>query len=370
MPKKQKSGLYRTKIKIGIKPDGSPLNKWISGKTKAELERNRAAAVAYYITGEAARSDVLFGNYAVEWYRTKKEPVIRAGTRRNYRTIMNNYVLPAFGARNIRAISSIDVQRYLNTLAGKDRFVISAVSSCIHAILESACADGYIKINPADHVTLPKAAEAGTKEALPAEHRKIVERVAAEHKHGEILGILYYTGMREAEMRGLRWEDIDFVNGLIRIERIYSDPAKSYAPPKTKTSVRTVPLVEPLRAILAPLRGLPGVPILSQDDGRSPLSRSMMMRHWRLLMNACGFDQAMYTPHQFRHTYATILYERGVDPYSAMRLLGHANIKMTMDIYTHLQSEKMAEVSDQLNGIFTDSCKKVAQSKNAETENG
>ena len=67
MPSKQKNGLYRTKIKIGVDADGKDIVKWISGKTKAELEKARQEVIARYIDCTALNEDRLFGEYAVEW---------------------------------------------------------------------------------------------------------------------------------------------------------------------------------------------------------------------------------------------------------------------------------------------------------------
>ena len=74
MPKKQKSGLYRTKIKIGVDAQGKDINKWVSGRTMAELEDAKREARAYYIEGSALQTDQLFGAYATTWYHVRKEP--------------------------------------------------------------------------------------------------------------------------------------------------------------------------------------------------------------------------------------------------------------------------------------------------------
>lgn len=93
MPKKQKSGLYRTKIKIGVDAQGKDINKWVSGRTMAELETAKQEARAYYIDG-APQRDVLFGAYAVEWFKVKRLPRIKAGTAEVYRTLMNTHISP------------------------------------------------------------------------------------------------------------------------------------------------------------------------------------------------------------------------------------------------------------------------------------
>ena len=72
MAKKQESGLYRTKVKIGVDAQGKVLYKWISGKTKKELEEERQQVIAHYITGDGMQQDQLFGVYAQKWFKAKK----------------------------------------------------------------------------------------------------------------------------------------------------------------------------------------------------------------------------------------------------------------------------------------------------------
>lgn len=71
------------------------------------------------------------------------------------------------------------------------------------------------------------------------------------------------------------------------------------------------------------------------------------------------------TPHCIRHNYATVYWERGIDPYTTtMRLMGHSSIKTTMDIYAHLNEKQMARISQKIDGLFEKlSCTKVAQTE-------
>lgn len=97
MPTKQKSGLYRTKVKIGVNADGKDIFKYVSGRTKKELEDAKREVIAHYISGETTASDCLFGEYAVKWYKTKIEPNLAASSCESYRTALNKDITPVFG---------------------------------------------------------------------------------------------------------------------------------------------------------------------------------------------------------------------------------------------------------------------------------
>ena len=92
MPKRKTP--YRSKVKIGVDAAGKPINKWIQGRTRADLEQARKAVIAYYITGTALADDRLFGDYASEWYHVRKEPTASASTRESYRTALNKDLFP------------------------------------------------------------------------------------------------------------------------------------------------------------------------------------------------------------------------------------------------------------------------------------
>lgn len=110
MPTKQKSGLYRTKVKIGTNEHGREIVKWVSGKTKKELEDAKREVVERYIGGHDTKNDRLFCDYASEWYHVRKEPFISASTRNCYSTILNRHLLPNFGDRNLRSFRMVELQ--------------------------------------------------------------------------------------------------------------------------------------------------------------------------------------------------------------------------------------------------------------------
>lgn len=176
MPKKQKSGLYRTKIKIGVDAQGKDINKWVSGRTMAELEEAKREARAYYIDG-APQRDVLFGAYAVEWFKVKRLPRIKAGTAEVYRTLMNTHILPAFGDRQMRAISAHDVQAWLDGFKGVSSSQIDKLYMLIRAIFQSAYAAGAVSRDPTAGLAKPIPRKKG----IPACADGVRNRIHIDH---------------------------------------------------------------------------------------------------------------------------------------------------------------------------------------------
>lgn len=374
MSKKQKSGLYRTKVLIGVDREGKPVNKYISAKSKAELEDKKRKTVEYYIDSSGMEKDVLFGEYAEEWFEKRKSIGISASSRQSYRTALSKNILPAFGMRHLRAIRPMELQQFLNQFAGMSVTKITVVTSALKGIFRSACADRILQSDPSAYLRKPPAAKATEKRALTAEERERIREVCHVHPQGVYLAVMYYLGVRPGEARGLMWSDIDWQSNVVRIVRDidYKDH-NAVGELKTLKSRRNVPLPEPLREILMPLRGLPNLFIISGELNHAvPLAKTSSERLWVELMASAGMVEPvpcemkkryrngdirneyvpLITPHMLRHNYITMCWENGFDPYTTMKLVGHSSIKTTMDIYTHLSDKQMEIAREQVSKMF------------------
>lgn len=382
MPTKQKSGLYRTKIKIGVDANGKDVVKWISGKTKKELEDTKREVIAHYIVGQASAPDRLFGEYAVEWFHAVKAPGLSPSSLESYRTALNRDILPELGERNLRAISATELQQLVNDFAGMSATKIAVVCATLNDIFESACANHILLNNPMAHIRKPKASPPEEKRPLTDEERRAIERVCAERADALYLALMFYLGLRPGEARGLQWGDIDWSAGSVHIQRDidYKDHGR-VGNVKTRKSNRVIPLPDALRAILSAVRGMPTMFIVHGVKGGA-LAKTSAERLWTELMLACDMATPVegstpyrasdirskwkpsITPHTIRHNYATMCWESGIDPYTTMRLMGHSSIKTTMDIYTHLNDRQLQNMAAKVEIVFgKQSCTKVAQTE-------
>lgn len=363
---------YRSKVKIGVDANGKDIVKYIQGYTRAELARARKEVIAIYITGEAPAADRLFGDYAVEWFRVRKEPFISASSREAYRTALNKHLFPVLGDRNLRAITPLELQELLNGFAGKSKSLITSILATLRGIYGAALADRIVTRDPTERLVRPPATPTAVKPALTAEQRAALAAACASEPMGHYLALLYYLGCRPGEARGLMWQDVDWDRGLVHITRDIDYKASGQPGAlKNKASDRHVPMPAPLRAILQPLRGLPDTYIAHAQSGADkPLPKSSADRLWVNLMASAGLAVAapddgkfekydprhklrpLITPHALRHNYITMCWEHGLDPYETMKLVGHASITTTMDIYTHLSEAQMSKTAAKLDDMF------------------
>lgn len=384
MATKQKSGLYRTKVKIGTNEHGKEIVKWVSGKTRKELEDAKREVVERYIGGHDTKNDRLFSDYASEWFHVRKEPFISASTRNCYSTILNRHLLPNFGDRNLRSFRTVELQTYLNGFAGQSKTQITMIRLALHAIFDAAVADGILDRNPAENLRMPEITPPAEKEALSDQQRARIEALFTTHRYGAYIATMYYTGMRPGEVRGLQWGDIDFKANVIHVQRDVDYAANGKAGAlKTRAADRYIPISEALRSILYPRRMASGAFVFPGKDGK-PLSSSTAQRMWLELMRDCGMVEAvedgqkayyskgdirgqyraLITPHAMRHNFITMCWENGIDLFITMKLVGHADYQTTRNIYTHLSRVHLDSAAEELNAMFEkQSCTKVAQAK-------
>lgn len=372
MAKKQKSGLYRTKVKIGVAPDGKDIVKWISGATKTELEQARSTVIKHYILGEGIKEDWLFGEYAVHWFKVHKAPSLSPASYESYRTALNKEILPEFEKRQLRAITAADVQEFINRYANMSATKITYTLAALRGIFRQACADSIISKDPTRYVKKPKASVAKEKHIITEDERKIIMQVCERHEHGAYIACMYYLGVRPGEARGLMWGDFDWNQNLVHIQRDIDFKAGGYAGAlKTASSNRYIPIPAALQRLLKPLEGSSGDFLFKGEISGAALSKTTSDRMWVSVMAECGLVQELeegaykyregdirlrfkplFTPHTLRHNYITMCWENGIDAYTTMKLVGHKSIKTTMDIYTHLSNKQMQQAAAQVNKMF------------------
>ena len=325
---KNKKGLWTQQVTI------NGVRKVFSSKTKKDL----MLKIAKYKNEETFHTPK-FRTIADEWAEWKQDKISR-GTWRCYNAPLAE-ILSVFGDHEIGSVTGKDVQKYINSLdlSYKSTMTRKGIISQIYdyAILEK---DMDLK-NPCLRIRVDKRLPRGHRNALTKDEIDEIKRSSA----GEFLvaPLILYTGLRIGEALALQYQDVDFRKKIIHvtkaIDHIGNRPVVSTT--KTENGVRDIPLLPQLEALL-PKKKPPTDYIVS---GEKPLTKSALDKRWKKWEKD---HDVRFDRHSIRHTYATILFESGVDVKSAQRLLGHANFSTTMDIYTHLSDQHLREATDKL----------------------
>lgn len=319
---------------------------------------------------------VTFGEVAESWHAVTWD-TLEDGTKACYASHYNRAVA-RFEDTPIEDITSADVQNHLDwlKLQGYAKSTIQKQKIMYRMLFRHAiiCEDfpRTIKTNPVDNVKIPKGAKPPKKREAPED--EIVRQIRARATMaywGVFALFLMATGLRRGEALAIQWGDIDFKRRVIDIRKsasYYSGAAKIQEP-KTEAGIREIPLLAPLEAVLHRPRAAKNTDyVFPGENPAKPMPVSTYRRRWLHYCKDMGFVSTTteerisktkrkytvthykptLTAHVLRHGYATLLFEAGVDVYTAQHLLGHSDVETTIGIYTHLRDEKKKNSLDKL----------------------
>ena len=170
-----------------------------------------------------------------------------------------------------------------------------------------------------------------------AEQAKIAEQYAMKHGRYDIV-LLMHTGLRRSELLGLQWGDLDFEKKLLHIQRAVTQTKGGILidKPKTKTSIRAIPISDFVVAILEKIERT-GLYVITGKHPNEPMKPHTYADHFSDFMKRMQKETGLpiLTPHELRHTFGTLLRENDVDIYTIQKVLGHSDITVTSGIYVH-----------------------------------
>lgn len=311
---------------------------------------------------------------------------IRPTTKRSYSTLIEMYLKPYFGTQKVQTISPEAIERFRFELTEglpspvADAFVarrlcanpswsqarakqlaarmkpgartINKTLTLLTMILNYACRHRWCDYNAAEHVErLPATANVNaTVDAnilSPEEVRRLIDAMP-ESVYRLIVQTAIFTGMRQGEILGLQWGDIDWNSRQIHVRRAWKEGA--FTEPKTRNSVRRVDLPEFLVLELKRWRlhcPKSGLDLVFPNGAGKPESHSnLLQRGFYPALRRVGLRKIRF--HDLRHTYASLMLAKGEDIVRVSRMLGHASPTITLNVYAHLLPREHYGSADRL----------------------
>ena len=334
---------YRERVQIGQDADGNAIYQTVSGNTKQELHIAIVQAIIQITPEMAAQPTIstcpLFGQFATNWYEVFKEPTIKPKTRHGYKTRLHAHIIPAFGDKRLDEVTKEDIQRFMNALAKCDisKSYAGDILCNIRQIFDAAIDDEHIRKNPARAKSVKNpCTKVEKRRALTEDEWLDVVAHIPDLKNindRRFMALLSYTPLRPGEVYGLRWEDIDMKNCLIRVERAvaFASNDRIEGDTKTEAGVRTIPLDYDLELLLEQDRDIGFIMVKKDGTPYSPQTHTCAWKRIKKTINLYGM-----TPYNWRHTYCTAAIGEGVPDKTVQTLMGHKDPRMTMR-YTHTQ---------------------------------
>ena len=292
------------------------------------------------------------GEYLDRWLADSVSDTVKATTFERYEQITRLHLKPALGRVKLKALTPAHVRGLYREKqqAGLSARTVRYIHTALHKALKQAVMDGLIPRNATEAVKPPQPTREEMRPLTP-EQAKLLLQVA--HESGDRLEALYvlaiHTGLRQGELLGLKWDDVDLDDGSLQVRRTLAITKNGFVftSPKTSGSRRSVKLTrratEALRSHLERQLGeIDRVGSLWSENGLifasetgEPLDRRAVTKlKFKPLLKRAGLPEIRF--HDLRHTCATLLLTRNVNPKIVSEMLGHSTIAITLDTYSHV----------------------------------
>ena len=262
------------------------------------------------------------------WYTTYKEGKLKKSTLRDYRLYIDKFILPALGNVKLNELDGLELQEFINSI--KRPNMKKKIAFLLRSALEKAKKTRKIYYNPFDSVELPKSKSRPYKPLEFAMQEKVLAR--ANERYGNAFRFLLCTGLRAGEFLALDfYKDINRAKRLIYVTKTLDTDTGEVHSPKTETSYRAVPYVQDLDDVIDYL------------CTQKYTYYGLRLYFSRLYKKMRLFG---YNLHTFRHTFVSVCCAAGMRPKTVQSIVGHSDINLTLNLYTHVLKKGSSFVLD------------------------
>ncbi len=360
-------GLWVGAVHLGYR-DGKRRRKIVYGKTRREVQEQAAVtlrAVQQGLPVPTERQTV--AQYLTAWLVTARASV-RPSTYRSYADTIRLHIIPTLGGGQLAKLSPGQIQDLLDAklASGLSPRTVGIVHAVLRQALGQAYRWGIVPRNVASVVTPPRVARTEVRPFDPDQARAFLAAMRGDRLEG-LYTVAIACGLRQGEALGLRWQDVDMDAGTLRVRHSLQriDGTLQLVEPKTERSRRSVSLpgvvVSALREhrvrqleerLLAGSRWRDGDYVFPSTIG-TPLDGVTVTHRFQDALKRLGLPHQRF--HDLRHACASLLLAQGVSPRVVMETLGHSQISLTMNVYSHVIPALQRDAADRMDALLTGS---------------
>lgn len=375
--RKRADGRWEARVDLGRGLDGKRRQKSVFGATEGAVITKLKTLHGRTVSGHVLTTgSPTVRVYLDDWFASHRD-TWRPSTCRGYRDAIDRYLVPAFGPVRLEHLTPMAIQRWLTTHKtehGARRRIVIA-----HAVLRSALADAkrlqLVAVNAAELVRVPKP-KARPIVPFSVEQASAFLTAAKTHRLEALFSVALACGLRLGEATGLRWQDVDLATGELRIRQQLQVVDGAVVPQalKTEKSQRTLMLPDVCLTALRTHRttqlkerlkagprwvdtGLVFTTYRTYKDGKGLTKQVGAALHPRnvtrvldAILTAATLPHVRF--HDLRHSAASLLLASGVELVEVSKLLGHSELRITADLYTHLQQQTAAKAARVMDAIL------------------
>lgn len=353
---------------------GQPKRASVYGDTQRECRQKLTAALKAVDEGTYRKGGKRYtvAEWMAEWistYCTTLKPM----TVEDYQRKTEKYITPNIGAVRLSALTPMQVQRFCNRLSegyGDQKPLspksVKNIHGILHSGLKQAVMAGVLASNPADNTRLPKVRKPELKPLMDDNITRFLEVIKGD-RFERLYIVDLFSGLRQSELLGLRWEDIDLEAGEITVRRqlqkersgghyLFVDETKN-----GKTRVVTIPpsvvkVLRQQRAAQAEWKLAAGEAwsndynLVFTDEMGGHLKHDTVYRHFKSLAKKIGMGETRF--HDLRHSCAIMALQAGCSVKAVQEQLGHYSSAFTMDVYAAVSDTMKKDTQDRMEQLF------------------
>jgi len=367
--RKRKDGRWEGRYTAGHDANGKAIYKNVLGKTQAEVKEKLKRAIEENKGLDIVKAgQYTLGQWMDVWFENYAKLKVRPSSHQTYKGYINNHIKPYVGSIPLSKLTSLDLQKLYKMLLTEGRIdriesknqpkglsakTVRNINQIISSALNLAKEQKLLASNPAEACALPRVEHREMK-TLPVEQLTSFLREAKETGVYEMYYIELATGLRRGELLGLKWQDIDMVNGTIRVQRQVAriDGEIVEAPLKTKNSYRTVSIGPDAIEVLKEQKKKVGDSeyVFPSPNG-GPISPDSVLNMLHRVLERAGLPKIRF--HDLRHTFATLALQNGVDIKTVSGMLGHFSAGFTLDTYAHVTTSAQREAANTMGNVLS-----------------
>jgi len=364
---RRKDGRWVAELHIGY-GDGRRRRKSFYGSSRSAVASALAAAIRDQQKGLRPLREVeKVKDFLRTWLNDAARRTIRGTTFAGYERLIRLHIEPIIGDLRLARLTADDLDKLYSKLLDKGLApkTVRLVHALLHRALSHAQRRGALAINAADGVDPPRVVRREFRALTAKEAVRLLEAARSDRYYA--LYVLAITcGLRQAELLGLRWRDIDLDGAVLAVRQQVYRLAGGwvYSEPKTASGRRTVSLsamnIDALREhrrwqleerLKAGTAWEDHDLVFPNHAGRPVEKQNLMRRSFRPILERAGLPHMRF--HDLRHSAATLLLSEGVHPKVVQERLGHSTIAVTMDVYSHVMPTLQREAADRLDRVLS-----------------
>lgn len=349
--RQKRPNLWEGRIVAGHKKDGSPIYKYVSGRTQKEAYEKLRELIAEYRNVELTEdSQITVEEWMQKWMDEYMLFSIREQTWKSYESVIRLYIIPNLGNKKVASLTTSVVQKVYNKLLseGKSGSLVRDAHLILHQAMDVAVKENIIAKNPTSGAKTPKV-EYKPKNIL---NETQLEMFMDAIKEDELWYDFFYTeittGLRRGELCGLKWCDFNETTGQLNVVRTvttHKGGGLKTGETKTQKGTRTIYLPPSTVKLLSERKNKVSSEWIFPNfyDNSKPINPSTAYLKLKYILKNAGLPSIRF--HDLRHTFATHALSNGVDARTLSGILGHTNASFTLDTYTHVTNDMQKNAS-------------------------